>query len=597
MADLDAIRKQMRAKKIVNSSSPSKSVLPGSGSIMHNISEDAEHHFHLAECYDFGRDGYPRDLKAAYKEYLHAAELGHPRAMAVVGACYATEDNNIIGYDLKKAKEWGIKALELGNNDGYAILYIVNLQEQNGEEALQLLKKGCTIGSTYCLELKANLLYWGGTIGDITIEEDEEQAIEILTSVEWSDDNIVALDLLGDIAHNQNNNKLALGYYERVLSTDPENYSVMSKLGTLLRTADEVKDYNRALQLLKTAAEGGDITAMNGFGVMLYLGEGIEQDGRAAMEWLKKAARGGHTGAMINLGDIFADENQEEAIYWYKRAADEGNSDGEERLKNLQNNDASYDTSRSDNIYKTQLDNIDNTLSMNHWVFPSRLSGIQKVIDGGDLSDFEADRLRLLQGWMSLVYFHEHYLDEDFDEYGDDYYAILDRIDEIVKSMDTISDEALYLYNVANMYSAHRFKYIEPLDKLEQLWSDIQTIELDEAETEFKVSWWENIAKEIYELMGRIHTSESSSSNRQVRSNNDDYIKNRVMNIISEKLGIDREDIHLYSRLVENLGADSLDAVELIMEMENEFDITIPDSVAEKIRTVGDIISYIKNNR
>lgn len=225
------------------------------------------------------------------------------------------------------------------------------------------------------------------------------------------------------------------------------------------------------------------------------------------------------------------------------------------------------------------------------------MSGIQKVIDGGELSGYEADRLRLLQGWMSLVYFHDHYLDDDFDDYEDDYYAILDRVDELVGSMETFTDEAAYLYNVANMYSIGRFKDIEPLDKLEQLWGEIQTIELDESETEFKVSWWESIAKEIYELMERIYTPESSSSSRQqAQTNNDDYIKNRVMNIISERLDIDRDDIHSYSRLIDDLGADSLDAVELIMEMEKEFNITIPDSEAEKICTVGDVINYIKYN-
>ena len=70
----------------------------------------------------------------------------------------------------------------------------------------------------------------------------------------------------------------------------------------------------------------------------------------------------------------------------------------------------------------------------------------------------------------------------------------------------------------------------------------------------------------------------------------------RIKKIIVEQLGSEEDDIAIGSSFIEDLGADSLDIVELIMALEEEFDIEIPDSEAEKIATVGDAVEYIKNN-
>ena len=67
----------------------------------------------------------------------------------------------------------------------------------------------------------------------------------------------------------------------------------------------------------------------------------------------------------------------------------------------------------------------------------------------------------------------------------------------------------------------------------------------------------------------------------------------KVTSIIVEKLGVDESDITLEASFTNDLGADSLDTVELIMEFEKEFDLTIPDEEAEKIATVGDAVSYL----
>ena len=71
-------------------------------------------------------------------------------------------------------------------------------------------------------------------------------------------------------------------------------------------------------------------------------------------------------------------------------------------------------------------------------------------------------------------------------------------------------------------------------------------------------------------------------------------IENRVMAIIVEKLTVDENEVTPEAGFSTDLGADSLDTVELIMEFEKEFGITIPDEDAEKIATVGDAIAYIE---
>jgi acyl carrier protein len=73
-------------------------------------------------------------------------------------------------------------------------------------------------------------------------------------------------------------------------------------------------------------------------------------------------------------------------------------------------------------------------------------------------------------------------------------------------------------------------------------------------------------------------------------------IATRVKNIIVDKLGVDEKEVTPEASFTNDLGADSLDTVELIMEFEKEFNIAIPDDEAEKITCVGDAIKYIEGN-
>jgi len=70
----------------------------------------------------------------------------------------------------------------------------------------------------------------------------------------------------------------------------------------------------------------------------------------------------------------------------------------------------------------------------------------------------------------------------------------------------------------------------------------------------------------------------------------------KVKEIIVDQLGVEEDDVAMESSFIDDLGADSLDIVELIMALEEEFDLEIPDEEAEKIAIVGDVVDYIKSN-
>ena len=75
-----------------------------------------------------------------------------------------------------------------------------------------------------------------------------------------------------------------------------------------------------------------------------------------------------------------------------------------------------------------------------------------------------------------------------------------------------------------------------------------------------------------------------------------DNIFESVKNILVDQLGVDEEAVTLEANFIDDLNADSLDIVELVMAMEQEFGIAIPDEEAERIKTVGDAVSFIKEN-
>ena len=77
----------------------------------------------------------------------------------------------------------------------------------------------------------------------------------------------------------------------------------------------------------------------------------------------------------------------------------------------------------------------------------------------------------------------------------------------------------------------------------------------------------------------------------------DSELFNKVKKVVIEQLGVEADKVQLGSSFIGDLGADSLDTVELVMALEEQFDIEIPDDEAEKIKTVGDAVSYIEEHK
>jgi acyl carrier protein len=72
-------------------------------------------------------------------------------------------------------------------------------------------------------------------------------------------------------------------------------------------------------------------------------------------------------------------------------------------------------------------------------------------------------------------------------------------------------------------------------------------------------------------------------------------IEEKVKDIIVEQLGVNPEQVTLQAKIIDDLGADSLDTVELVMAFEEEFNVEVPDEEAEKLQTVGDVVKYIED--
>lgn len=256
--------------------------------------------------------------------------------------------------------------------------------------------------------------------------------------------------------------------------------------------------------------------------------------------------------------------------------------------------DDTIDISRSNKIYESYLSNLENVIKVSPSIFKRKLNALQNEIDSPGLHPYETDRLLFLKGILNLFYYDEHYLDEDYDDYAEQYISILDEVDSIIDELSYVTDEAWYLYYVSNMFSIGRFKDIEPLDKLQDLWDKICSIELDDAVTEWKVSFWQETSQRIHDMMERIYTPDPEPSTISYSGNGKVFRK--VQSILVEKLSVDPYEVTTDADFITDLGCDSLDVVELIMEFEKVFGITIPDHHAERISTVGDAVAYIESH-
>lgn len=277
-------------------------------------------------------------------------------------------------------------------------------------------------------------------------------------------------------------------------------------------------------------------------------------------------------------------------------------SEPKEKSKPKNNSKGLYDSSIKDinSYWEYYLDKLEEITSLSPSEYKSFINQLKMPLYGGRWDSYDKDRLRFFLAYMALRYSDVHYYETEFFGDSESYTEILDSIDGYVKDMKERTDEAEFMYYVANMYSADRFQGIDPMDKLNEFWKELQGFQLNDNITEFKSDYWEEKAKNTYSFMISIletdneNTSNSNSSNNSSYNPNQHDIFKRVKKIIMDKLSVGSSEIHLNARFAEDLGADSLDTVELIMEFEKEFNITIPDERAKYIRTVGNAIAYIR---
>jgi acyl carrier protein len=93
-----------------------------------------------------------------------------------------------------------------------------------------------------------------------------------------------------------------------------------------------------------------------------------------------------------------------------------------------------------------------------------------------------------------------------------------------------------------------------------------------------------------------LHRASATGNRSREVTTVPDEIEEKVIEIVSEQMGVDKSEITRETSFVNDLNADSLDTVELVMELEDEFELSIPDEEAEKIQIVGQAIDYIKEH-
>jgi acyl carrier protein len=117
------------------------------------------------------------------------------------------------------------------------------------------------------------------------------------------------------------------------------------------------------------------------------------------------------------------------------------------------------------------------------------------------------------------------------------------------------------------------------------------------ADDDFHPTRFFDVAKSRPERLSQAQRQPTPTNSKQRSQMSDKSIEDRVKDIIVDQLGVSADQVTPEAKFVEDLGADSLDTVELVMAFEEEFDIEVPDEEAEKLQAVGDVIAYITSQQ
>lgn len=324
------------------------------------------------------------------------------------------------------------------------------------------------------------------------------------------------------------------------------------------------EDNEKAYEYFKQASDLGDEWASAMIGRMYMYGHAVGRDIKKAENLLAQGAYKGIAFAQNCLADIFADEYKDysSAFRWYKESADSGNSYGLYKTGLLYYCGAGVDEDEDEALdYLLKAAELESDISyfyigqiyINKEDYRKAFEWFKKSADAGYYSG--------MCGLGKLYYFGDGVATDNSEAYK-----------WLSQAADGDNEEACFfvghMYEFGNGVSENHSKAMSFYKKAAEL--------------------GEERAKKAVEYGGWANIPENRGSDDY-----DENVANRVVSIIADKLGVDEDEVTMEASFVNDLGADSLDTVELIMEFEKEFNITIPEEDSVRIVTVGDAVNGI----
>lgn len=328
------------------------------------------------------------------------------------------------------------------------------------------------------------------------------------------------------------------------------------------------EDNEKAYEYFKQASDLGDECASAMIGRMYMYGHAVERDIKKAENLLAKGAYKGIAFAQNCLADIFRDEYEDysSAFRWYKESADSGNSYGMHMT--------------GESYYFGMGVNEDDDNALSYFLKAAELESDISYYYIGCIYDSKENfseayvwfKKSADAGYYSgmcglgKLYYFGNGVETDFSE----------AYKWLSQAADGDNKDASFfvghMYEFGNGVSENHSKAMFYYKKAAELGDE-------RAKKAVQYNGWANIPD---------HQNSNNESNV-------DSVFQTVKRIVADKLGVEEYELTMNSSFVNDLGADSLDAVELIMEFEKVFEITIPEEAAENIRTVGDAVSYISS--
>ncbi len=324
------------------------------------------------------------------------------------------------------------------------------------------------------------------------------------------------------------------------------------------------EDNEKAYEYFKQASDLGDECASAMIGRMYMYGHAVERDIKKAENLLAKGAYKGIAFAQNCLADIFRDEYEDysSAFRWYKESADSGNSYGMHMT--------------GESYYFGMGVNEDDDNALSYFLKAAELESDISYYYIGCIYDSKENfseayvwfKKSADAGYYSgmcglgKLYYFGNGVETDFSE----------AYKWLSQAADGDNKDASFLvghmYEFGNGVSENHSKAMSYYKKAAELGDER--------------------AKKAVEYGGWANIPEKQSSDSY-----DGDVATKIIEIIADKLGVEEDEITMNSSFVNDLGADSLDTVELVMEFEKEFNISIPEEEAERISTVGDAVNGI----